>query len=746
MIQRERVQRGHIGDRLVRMTISGRVDDILHTKSSLQIEDIFRGTNVNKIILIEGAPGSGKSTLAVHICQRWGKGELFQQFTVVILIQLRDPAVQRAQTIADLLPVDNIAIANELADDLLSTNGRGILWVLDGWDELAPHLQQNSMFINLIKRLLSECSVIVTSRPISSADLHPIVSSRIEVLGFTPEEQTQYFTECFKGDTKALEALLEKIEENPMVQSICYLPLNASFVVYTFKYKDQSLPNTEYEIYLSIILSCIQRHFEREGRGHYLPRQLSSLHDLSRNDAVREPFQRLCELAYHGVMRNKVTFTSSDLPQGSSTLSLLQAIESFLQSGKSVFYNFLHLSIQEVLSGYYIATCLSDSDQVFQFQRLFDQPRFAVVFQFYAAITKLKSPGIRQVIAKTVDTGSKPLLVSLLRCLYEAQDPFLCLYVAERLNYQLNLEDMFLSPLDLLSISFFLSTIQQITVIIWRCSIGDLSAKCLSKYPGRNIDYEGAVTIVLDGNEIHAEGTSYIARMLYSIGHLYMSHNPIGDTGTSLLSEVVRETATLKTLVLACCGITSRGAEDLFRALAQSRSLEKLDVSSNHLGDKGISHLAEALKHNRQLKELLIGDCGMTDKSAASLASALHVNNSLKILDMGGLLKGKLTEDGLSKIAYSLTNSSEFVKLTISSQFDFTTVSHLGWNINEIRKKYWLKPIEIEGEYQICVLINIKVIFNRSIIFVYMQLQVGFHPALVIYNRSNPGLLSVIIV
>ena len=361
MIQREKVQQGHIEDRFVRMTISGRVDDILNAKSPVELEHIFRDTlHGGEIILIEGAPGSGKSTLTVHICQRWGKRELFQQYTVVILVQLRDLAVQRAQTIADLLPVENARVAIRLADDILSTNGHGVLWVLDGWDELPPHLQQDSIFRKLIKRMLCECSVIVTSRPISSGDLHPVVSSRIEVLGFTPEEQRQYFTECLKGDTKALEALLEKIQKNPVVQSICYLPLNAAFIVHTFKYKGQSLPNTEYEIYLSVILSCIQRHFEREGRGDDVCRELASLGDLSRSKAVREPFQCLCELAYRGVMKNKVTFSSSDLPQGSNTLSLLQAIESFLQSGKSVFYNFLHLSIQEVLSAYYIATWLSD--------------------------------------------------------------------------------------------------------------------------------------------------------------------------------------------------------------------------------------------------------------------------------------------------------------------------------------------------------------------------------------------------
>ena len=218
------------------------------------------------------------------------------------------------------------------------------------------------------------------------------------------------FFVSWKGDTKGLEALLEKIQENPVVQSICYLPLNAAFIVHTFKYMDQSLPNTEYEIYLSVILSCIQRHYDREGRGYVLPRELSSLDDFSRSEAVRQPFQCLCELAYRGVMENKVTFSSSDLPQRSNTLSLLQAIESFLQSGMSVFYNFLHLSVQEVLSAYYLTTKLSDSEQVSQFKQLFNQPRFAAVFQFYAAITKLKSPGIRQVIDKIVEAKSKPLL------------------------------------------------------------------------------------------------------------------------------------------------------------------------------------------------------------------------------------------------------------------------------------------------------------------------------------------------
>ena len=135
-----------------------------------------------------------------------------------------------------------MGLGTRLASDIIATNGCGILFVLDGWDELPSHLQKDSIFRKLTSPMRqayqqrAESSVIVTSRSISSGDLHPVVSSRIEVLGFTPEEQRRYFAECLKGDSQALAALLEKIKENPVVQSICYLPLNAAFVVHTFKY------------------------------------------------------------------------------------------------------------------------------------------------------------------------------------------------------------------------------------------------------------------------------------------------------------------------------------------------------------------------------------------------------------------------------------------------------------------------------------------------------------------------------
>ncbi len=94
MIKEERVRRGEISDEYVRMTVTGKVDDILHKKAPVKLEDIFHIDQAErKVILIEGAPGSGKSTLSWDICKRWGAGELFQEYDVVILVHLRDPKV-----------------------------------------------------------------------------------------------------------------------------------------------------------------------------------------------------------------------------------------------------------------------------------------------------------------------------------------------------------------------------------------------------------------------------------------------------------------------------------------------------------------------------------------------------------------------------------------------------------------------------------------------------------------------------
>ena len=77
-------------------------------------------------------------------------------------------------------------------------------------------------------------------------------------------------------------------------------------------------------------------------------------------EVAKKPFSVLCQLAYDGVMVGKIIFTS--LPPDVNTLSLLQGVECFIGREKAVSHNFIHLSIQELLAAWYIATQLPASE------------------------------------------------------------------------------------------------------------------------------------------------------------------------------------------------------------------------------------------------------------------------------------------------------------------------------------------------------------------------------------------------
>ena len=753
IIKKERIQRGEIDDEFVRQTIRGQVDDILLKKSPIELEKLFENIEgERKVILIDGAPGSGKSTLTVQICQRWSRGELFQEFTIVILVQLRDPAVQSAQSIADLIPCPDIESAKEVASVIKSNLGRGVLWVLDGWDELPTHLQEKSLLRGMITPSLhspiTQSSVIVTSRPISSGELSELVSSRTEVLGFTWEEQRQYFTECLKGDTKAVDTLMERLSENPAIEGSCYLPLNAFIVAHVYL-SDGSLPRTVHGIFSSLVQHCLSHYLcQRLGKTQQQAR-LTSLDSLPQE--LQAPFNQLCKLAFTGISENKITFSPSDLEavKDSAVLcevGLLQATPSILSEGRTVYYNFIHLSIQEMLSAVYISH-MPASEQISTFDSLFSDSRFSAVFQFYAAITKFRTSrpflsklphwlrpvpaGVLDLVSKIIQTTrTKSVIVSLLHCLYEAQDLSLCQFVTEQLGNDLGLSNTSLTPVDSLAIGYFLSSVslstiasdaEEFKVYLGSCSLGDAGTKSLMQSICRSIVPHSTVNthlyIFLGSNEIHEEGASHIAELLNStnvVSCLLLGGNPIGDKGLQTIFNALEQNKTLKLLNVSDCGLTDTGVASLADALHTNSTLESLTISGNHVSKEGASHIAQvlnsssqlnslllssnpigdeglqiifdALKQNKTLKFLRVTSCGMTDTGVASLADALHTNNTLEVLHIHN--NEAITENGLTCLVEPVSRHSGLEELI------YLGPEKVGMTINEARKRNGLPIID----------------------------------------------------
>ena len=475
-----------------RLLLRGDVAGVMRKKAEVKLEDIVKPDKKRNVILIEGAPGAGKSTLAWHICQKWGAGELFQEFVMIIFMQLRDLAIQSATTLANILSeTDRGPKPEEVISAIKDCNGKHVLFVLDGWDEFPPGFHKASIIEGLIctpaNFSMSSRTLIITSRPIATAELRRFASSRVEIVGFQQTEMKRYFTEAL-CEPQIVQKLEDHLKLRPVIEASCYLPLNAAIVVHIFLALNYSLPTTLHGVFTSLVLCCITRHLTRQaGEGEEIP-DISSLNDLPVD--TQEPFNNICTLAYHGARENKPTFSKADLqsyhlPTELSTLSLIQAVNSFTVLGKSKSYSFLHLSVQELLAAFHISK-MSPEEQVKIFDELFEEPRFAAVFQFYAAFTKLQSEGVRNVVTRIVQRKSKLLLLSLLRCLYETRDESLCKFVALQLNGELNLFGESVSPVDCLSVGYFLNSVclntsGEFNVILNSCRLNEYTISLLCK-------------------------------------------------------------------------------------------------------------------------------------------------------------------------------------------------------------------------------------------------------------------------
>ena len=228
-------------------------------------------------------------------------------------------------------------------------------------------------------------------------------------------------------------------------------------------------------------------------------------------------------LAFEGVKKNKIVFSQKELPSFNCklpkdlpTLGLLQSIKGYGSVGRrQITYNFIHLAVQELLAAYYISKMESDKHAEV-FESLLDESRSSAVLQFYSAFSQLTNEGVRNVITKhgifsLRNNGQKYIFlsnarVSILNCFFEAQlrdESFYRQILDNPTIYHHNALAPFiiLSPLDCISLFYFLSSTRAVTrgnvrVDLSNCHIDSHSqVVLLGEFPEHGISF---MTRVLD--------------------------------------------------------------------------------------------------------------------------------------------------------------------------------------------------------------------------------------------------------
>ena len=279
-----------------------------------------------------------------------------RKYSVVVLLRLREKRVQEAKPVADLFYHDDPDLRESIAKEITTKEGADTLLVLDGFDEVPASLQKSSLLVQIIQGVcLPKAAVLVTSRPSARADLlsvcRPQVHKHIEVLGFTHELIEQYASSIFASDSPLLVDFLKYISTNPAIRSTMYIPLNSAIVVEIYqenKTVGRPIPQTMTQLYNELALTLLRRYMSKKGEQSVLPEKLE---DLPRNLYL----QLLClaRLAFEGIVKQEVIFDRR--PDGCSPLGMMNASGELYVRRRSVNYNFLHLTLQEFRSAFYIS-------------------------------------------------------------------------------------------------------------------------------------------------------------------------------------------------------------------------------------------------------------------------------------------------------------------------------------------------------------------------------------------------------
>ena len=309
-----------------------------------------------KCVFVEGAPGVGKSTFALEFCRL---RERLGHYSLTLLLRLRGKCVQGIKNVGDLF-YQNTDLQQAVTKEIiiLACKGKNMLFVLDGFDELPTNLRQDSFLLELIQgKYLPDCTVLITSRPSATADLHftckPQIHKHIEILRFTHKHIQQYAKSMLSDQPDVLQDFLKYISNNPAIHGMMYIPLNSAIVLEIYKANrttGKPVPCTMTQLYTELCLVLLRKYLI-ENKDPLAGHLQGRLKDIP--DTLREKVLKLGKLALEGALQQQITFEL--LPDGCVDLGFMNvSTELYLGRKSVVSYSFLHLTLQEFLAAFYV--------------------------------------------------------------------------------------------------------------------------------------------------------------------------------------------------------------------------------------------------------------------------------------------------------------------------------------------------------------------------------------------------------
>ena len=693
-------------DDFTRQYLRGDVDDVgsigttFYKKISINVEEVGKLSKDywKRLILIEGAPGVGKTTFSWELFRMWGRGDILQSHSILLLLPLRDNNLKVAKTLSDLFYHPSSDLQQSVIEEVTSCQGQGVAIWLEAWDELDHDRREKaSVFLDLIHgRILPLATVFVTSRPWASEHLRKNcgqrISQHLEILTSAKDQISHYISQA-KTETQSssfVAKYTDYLSANPVIRAAMYTPITAKMSTEVFTRIQQNMsppPTTMTELFASFTLKTLVDHLSTHSVYHKLQLKVTTFSDLPAD--LYKQFHGLCKMAYEGILNSQqLVFSAVHLPAGFAHLGLMQEVSQLYTKDGASSYHFIHLTLQEYLAAVHISQ-LSAHEQSSLVQEHLDSSHFKMTIRFLGGLRKLPIDTDKVLRKRLMENDSTKLTCFYL--LFEAKD----ISVTTRTlgsNEIYVRPHYFWTPLDYFVIGHAISHSNCPWILnYWYSSIDDEKFElfCQGCSTPVEIGCGGHILYAsFEGNDITSKSIQSFLNIppyiLQDIKELELNYNKLDKSACDLLAKAVPSLYWLEKLGLgdnllgnggavevikALCGSGVKGlwlyntgigvpdCEALCELLKSSDSLQDLDVHSNNLSSDSVSRIMNGLSHNSSLTKLDISFSYFGIANVKSLALVL-TNQSKCALASLKLLDCHISRQGACELATALHKNS----------------------------------------------------------------------------------------
>ncbi|XP_065900460.1 NACHT, LRR and PYD domains-containing protein 14-like isoform X2 [Dysidea avara] len=627
-----------------------------------------------KITLIEGDPGSGKTKMTIHICKQWAEGKLLLN-ELVFLIPLCSSYYQTVTSLNELFDACSCSVLTEYAK---RNYGKGFVFILDGWDELPERLQLRSFYHDIIfrKTVLTCSTIIVTSRSSCSDRIAQAVQDHYyRILGFTPKTAKIYVDEHFKNLSLSKQVLLTNLQGHDYFHQDFHVPITILIMCFICCY-DSYLPKptTSSKLYERFVLLFMHSNIP----GTY-GKTFKSLHNVPKD--LNPLFSKLCSIALRMVISEDLQFNKEELEddlkhlpfKSSDAFGLLSSehgIDEF--AGKQIHCSFIHRLVQELLAALSVVesqTVEHIIDQHFH-EGSFLINVFPFVFGLMDSSTCIDSLTSLLVKKYLESNKSNTLLITILHCLFEAQNAALCYGFASVFHNENGIDLSLQSDLEYLYATYFFSVCGCAKLTIKGLWLTDTRAESMAQYLcNPPIPYTEIISLSCEGVDLSEKGVKALNKLIShqdNFNSLKIHVLVCYESNVKVIYDSIWKCyLVIDTLIVINHSITKGDLDCLGEIVSTVKFIDAIIVYGSYFGE-GVSpqssdSFCNSLCSTKSLKWLSLHLTNLSCDNIAVLGRILVHNSCLEILDIGRVN----AMDSLVNICDGLSSTKTLQKFSV---------------------------------------------------------------------------------